>query len=63
MIAAAEVNKFFSDSGSGADNNIQIWTPNVSRNPGYYSLGDVGTGYTDNVPNIFLIKGADGDLA
>lgn len=58
------MNKFFSDKGSGAKHDIQIWIPNVSKNPGYYSLGDVGVdNYDDSPPNIFLIKGIDGDLA
>jgi hypothetical protein len=52
----------YDDSGSGANDDVAIWRPDLSQYPGFYSLGDVAMGNYGVAPSMtFVVKG-DGDL-
>jgi len=52
----------YDDNGTGSDDDVAIWRPDMSKYPGYYSLGDVAMSKHDVAPRAsFVVKG-DGDL-
>ncbi|MFC5799058.1 Vps62-related protein [Streptomyces formicae] len=56
--------EIYDDSGTGADDDVSIWRPDVSQTPGYYPLGDVAMDAHGTPPaNSFVVSGPDGALA
>ncbi|MGW8955565.1 Vps62-related protein [Streptomyces sp. NPDC055709] len=55
--------KIYDDSGTGADDDVAIWRPDLRSAPGYHSLGDVAMDVHDREPaNAFVVKGPEGTL-
>ncbi|MEU9015070.1 Vps62-related protein [Streptomyces sp. NPDC048479] len=50
--------KIYDDSGTGADDDVAVWRPDLGNMPGYHSLGDVAMNVHDRAPaNAFVVKG------
>ncbi|WP_437486707.1 RICIN domain-containing protein [Sorangium sp. So ce1014] len=59
---ATEFLWIYDDDGTGADDDVSIWRPDLGQHPGYYSLGDVAMPNHDGAPrSTFVVKG-DGDV-
>jgi len=54
----------YDDSGTGADDDVSIWRPNLASYPGFFSLGDVAMDSHGRAPaNTFLVRGSGDALA
>jgi hypothetical protein len=52
----------YDDAGTGANDDVSIWRPDLSQYPGFFSLGDVSMGSHGVPPSMtFVVKG-EGDL-
>ena len=50
------------DEGSDANKDLSVWRADVSKDPGFYSLGDVGlNSYTGFDPPVYLISSTNAD--
>ncbi|NVJ27209.1 Vps62-related protein [Myxococcus sp. AM011] len=54
----------YDDSGTGSNDDVSIWRPNLAQSPGYYSLGDVAmpNGGGGPAPSTALVVQGEGDL-
>ncbi|WP_224243580.1 Vps62-related protein [Hyalangium gracile] len=52
----------YDDSGSGADNDVSVWRPDLSQTPGFYSLGDVAMGSHGRAPGMTFVVRGEGDV-
>jgi len=59
---ASRFSWLYNDSGTGADDDVSIWRPELSQSPGFFSLGDVAVSSHGPAPvNTFVVRG-EGDL-
>lgn len=56
--------EIYTDSGTGAEDDLSVWRPDVSKTPGYFSLGDVAMADHGTPPaTSFVISGPTDALA
>ena len=61
VIPANIVYEVFNDRGTGSHSDITVWRGDTSKNPGYFSLGDIAVDSFDQwAPPVFLVR-APGD--
>ncbi|ADO73666.1 conserved uncharacterized protein [Stigmatella aurantiaca DW4/3-1] len=60
--AATQFHWIYDDAGTGADNDVSIWRPNLSQMPGYVSLGDVAMPSHGQPPRTAFVVSGEGDL-
>ncbi len=59
---ATQFNWVYSDYGTGSDEDLSVYRADLSRYPGYYSLGDVAVSTHDDAPRVSFVVSGEGDL-
>ena len=59
---ATAFNWIYDDHGTGADNDVAVWRPNLAQYPGYYSLGDVAQPFHGSAPRTSFVAYGEGDV-
>jgi hypothetical protein len=59
---ATQFNWIYDDNGTGADDDIAIWRPDMSKYAGYYSIGDVAIPKHAVAPRTTFVVKAEGDV-
>jgi NedA-like, galactose-binding domain/Vacuolar protein sorting-associated protein 62 len=60
--AATYFNWVYDDYKTGANDDVSVWRADLSRYPGYYSLGDVAMPSHGEAPRMTFVVSGEGDL-